>query len=190
MTTKNLPEGYKEYAKIDFVNSKKDAIIINVIALIVAIMLIGLTDVPFKTVIPKGGFSPVMIKIVLLLVALFVYIVLHEAFHGIAIGLISKNKPHFGFKSTYAYTGSDMYFDRLSYILIALAPIIILGILLTIILFSVPIEWYWFVYIPVILNFAGSAGDLYVTWLTLHMPKDALIYDEGVAITIFTKVEE
>jgi hypothetical protein len=190
MTTKNLPEGYIEYAKIDFVNSKKDAIIINVIALIVAIMLIGLTDVPFKTVIPEGGLFPLLIKLILLVAALSVYIILHEAFHGLAIGLISRSKPHFGFKYTYAYTGSDMYFDRLSYIVIALTPIIILGILLLAILFSVPIEWYWFVYIPVILNFAGSAGDLYVTGLTLHMPKNALIHDEGVVITIFTKVEE
>jgi hypothetical protein len=39
----------------------------------------------------------------------------------------------------------------------------------------------------VILNFAGSAGDLYVTWLTLRLPKGALIHDEGVTITVFVE---
>jgi hypothetical protein len=187
MNTKILPEGYEEYKKIDFVNSKKDAVIVNVCALIIAMLLIFLTDVPFKTVIPKGGFFPVMLKIVLLLIALFAYIVLHEAIHGIAIGLFTKSRPHFGIQSTYAYTGSEGYIDKRSYIIIALAPMIILGACLLAILFSVPIEWYWFVYILVILNFAGSAGDLYVTWLTLRLPKEALIHDEGVTMTVFVE---
>ena len=187
MNTKILPESYEEYKKIDFANNKKDAIIVNACALIIAIILIFLTDVPFKTVIPKGGFFPVILKIMLLLMALFAYIVLHEGVHGMAIWLLTKSRPHFGFKSTYAYTGSDGYFNRISYILIALAPMIILGALLTALLFSVPIEWYWFVYILIILNFAGSAGDLYVTWLTLRLPKGALIHDEGVTITVYVE---
>lgn len=189
MNTKILPEGYKEYKKIDLANHKKDAIIVNLAALMIAVIMIFPTNVPFNTFVPKNNLISLLLKIISLLAAIFGYIILHEAVHGITLWLLSGSRPYFGFKSTYAYTRSDMYLDRPSYITIALAPMIILGIILLTILFSVPIEWFWFVYLLVIFNFSGSAGDLYVAWLMLRIPKDALMKDEGVKITVYTKVK-
>ena len=46
---------------------------------------------------------------------------------------------------------------------------------------------YYNLYVIQIVNVSGAVGDLYVTWLTLHMPKDVLILDNGMEMRYYVK---
>jgi len=113
--------------------------------------------------------------------------VLHEVVHGIFICLTSGEKPSFGVKLPYAFAASSMYFDKRSYIIIALAPIVLFGILLC-----------WFKYnrtggmvlvciYPPMINLSGSMGDIYVSGVVLRLPPDTLAYDTGTQMRFYSK---
>ena len=86
--------------------------------------------------------------------------------------------------------GSAALLARIIYTVIALAPIVVWGIVLGILNFMVPISWFYVVYFIQVGNISGAAGDLYVTWLLSRMPKDILIQDAGVAMQVFAPAEE
>ena len=118
---------------------------------------------------------------------LIVYMVLHELVHGIAMKSCGTKKVKYGFTGMYAFACSNDYYDKKSYIYIALAPIVLLGIIIAIINFVVPVEWFWVVYFIQIANLSGAAGDLFVTVKFSRFPKDILIKDYGVGMTVFSK---
>ena len=66
------------------------------------------------------------------------YIFLHEFVHGIFIKRYSGKKADYGFTGMYAYAGSKPYFNKKSYLVIALAPVVLWGIVLTALLLIVP----------------------------------------------------
>ena len=87
----------------------------------------------------------------------------------------------------YAYAGSNCYFNKKHYIIIALAPIVIWGIVLLVLNLVFKETWFWVIYFIQIFNLSGAAGDLYVTYRFSKLPKDILIKDIGVNMTIYTK---
>jgi len=102
----------------------------------------------------------------------------------------SKMRVKYGFTSLYAYAGSDAYFDKSSYIIIALAPVVVWGAVLAVLCVLVPPAWFWTVYIIQINNFAGAAGDFYVTARFARLPRDILVRDTGTSMTVFAKSTE
>ena len=69
----------------------------------------------------------------------------------------------------------------------SLAPIVLWGLVIAIIHPFVPLEWFWVVYCLQIVNMSGAAGDLFVTIKFYGFPKDILIRDYGVGMTVFSK---
>lgn len=53
----------------------------------------------------------------------------------------------------------------------------------------VPTGWFWVVYLIQMMNISGAAGDLYVSASFSKLPKDILINDTGVSMTIYSKDE-
>lgn len=186
--TFTLPNGYKEIFKIDLKENTKLYIGINVAATIV--MLAMLLPVLFANhdIIFTGDFiSRILLPLFILLFS-FAYIFLHELVHGIFIRIFSGKWGNFGFKGTYTYAGSECYFNKTSYIIIALAPIIIWGIMLAVLNIFLPMSYLWFVfYFVQTMNISGSVGDIYVTAKLLMESPDILIKDTGVAMTIFNR---
>ena len=134
------------------------------------------------------GFIPNLAVLLLLFTALFLYIVLHEAIHGIFMKKYSNVKPHFGFKGImYAYAASDAFFDKRSYMIIALAPVVLLGLVLFIINLIVPAAWFWFVFIIQIMNVSGATGDIYVLNIIRKSPADLMVSDAGVSMKIYSR---
>jgi hypothetical protein len=113
--------------------------------------------------------------------------VLHELVHGIFMKHYSGVKPKYGFTLLYAYAGSTAYFNKKSYIIIALAPVVIWGIVLGVLCAVLPVSWFWVFYFIQMGNISGAAGDAYVTYKMLTFPKDILVNDTGVAMTVYTK---
>ncbi len=185
-----LPGGYTEYFSLDLQKDKKKMLLVNALAVLIAIVM----AVPMHFCIPvstvfnaESGRITLLVKALLLLVMLFSYMFLHELVHGVAMKVCGTQKVNYGFTGIYAYAGSTDYYDKGAYILIALAPIVTFFILLSIVNLVVPLSWFWVIYIVQIVNISGAAGDIYVTCKFLRMPKDILIKDAGVSMLVYAR---
>jgi len=184
-----LPEGYREICAIDLQTNKKLSLFVNGIALAIAAVMVAAMQpfVSFFTLFDASdGLMPVLLKYLLLLIGMVVYMVLHELVHGAAMKLSGTQKVRYGFTGLYAFAGSDDYYDKKHYIFIALAPVVLWGIVLLILNFFVPLGFFWVVYFIQIINLSGAAGDLFVTVKFSRMPKDILIRDYGVGMHVYS----
>lgn len=185
--TLTLPENYREVLQINLQKNKKLATAVNLAALGIMILLFfaGLLFVPFTTIADNT-----LPKMAVMCFGMLAYILLHEAVHGIFMRLYSGVKPYFGFTGAYAYAASKSYFNKKSYLVIGLSPVVIWGIVLLLLNLLLPASWFWPVYFIQISNLSGAAGDYYVTARLAKMPADILVYDVGTAMTVYAPSEE
>lgn len=186
----NLPEGYDAFYAVDLQKDKKTALLVNVLAILIAAVLF----VPMQIVLPvgsmftpKNGMGDDWFRALLLIVLMVLYMVLHELVHGIAMKLCGTKKVKYGFTGMYAFAGSKDFYDKRGYIFIALAPVVLWGVVLAVINFMVPVEWVWGIYFVQIVNLSGAAGDLFVTVRFSRFPKDILVQDYGVGMTVYSR---
>jgi len=180
-STNTLPEGYKRIYSVDLHKNKKMLFTVNVTAIIIMLAMI----LPVCFYIPIG--IPGFLHLAVLIAGYILYIILHELVHGIAMKLCGTKKVKYGFKGVYAFAGSDDYYGKKSYIFIALAPVILWGIVLLAINLFVPAQWFWAVYFIQIGNVSGAAGDFFVTLKFFRMPADILVKDYGVGMEVYSK---
>lgn len=186
----HLPEYYKEILRIDLQKDKKLALIVNILAIVIAVVL----AVPAHFVVPifslfnmESGFDNYLLRFAVLLVAIVLYMVLHELVHGAVMKLCGTKKVKYGFTGMYAFAGSDDYYDKKAYLIIALSPVVLWGILLAVWSCFVSPEWFWVIYLVQITNLSGAAGDLFVTVKFLKLPKDILVKDYGVSMVVYSR---
>jgi len=181
-----LPVGYSLVRKIDFLE-KKFAREINAGALLILLLLgaLGIMIVPLE--VRFDGLRPLLLVGFGLLLAILLYVVAHELIHGVFIKKYSGRKAKYGFAGAYAWAGSDAYFNKRQYIVIALAPIVLLGLLLLLLNVLLPQEWFWPVYLIQMLNISGAAGDIYLTGLMGRLPADVLVKDAGLSMEIYAR---
>ncbi len=184
-----LPKGYKEFFSVNLQKDKKIAIIINATAIIIGVLM----AVPMNFYIPittlfdfSQGMKNYFAKFIVLIVSVIAYLILHEAVHGVAMKICGTKKVKYGFTGLYAYAGSDDFYDKKSYIFIALAPVVLWGIVLAVINCLVSENWFWVVYFIQIYNISGATGDIYVTAKFSKMPDDILVKDSGVGMTVYS----
>ncbi|MGI6175555.1 MAG: DUF3267 domain-containing protein [Christensenellales bacterium] len=193
MNCSSLPQNYEAIRTIDMQKDKRLAIAISMFSLVLwaVMMLLGFFLHPKETVTLTFTGASLLLRLAIVLAGSVLYICLHELIHGVFIKHYSGEKPQYGFKGFYAYAGSDKaYFDRKSYIVIALAPVILLGLLLLVLNLLLPARWFWMVYWIQALNISGAAGDLYVTRLIMHMPRNVLVQDTGVSMTFYAPFQK
>ena len=185
-----LPNDYKTIFSVNLQKDKKIAVFINILAIIITAVL----AVPMHFYIPitslfdmQNGLLAYSVRFISLMILLIVYMILHEFVHGIAMKICGTQKVKYGFTGLYAFAGSDDYYDKKSYMMIALAPIILLGIIIAVINTVVPTEWFWVIYFIQICNISGAAGDMYVTVKFMRFPNDILVRDSGVEMTVYSK---
>lgn len=186
----HLTEYYKEILRIDLQKDKKLALIVNILAIVIAVVL----AVPAHFVVPifslfnmESGFGNYLLRFAVLLVAIVLYMVLHELVHGAVMKLCGTKKVKYGFTGMYAFAGSDDYYDKKAYLIIALSPVVLWGILLAVWSCFVSPEWFWVIYLVQITNLSGAAGDLFVTVKFLKLPKDILVKDYGVSMVVYSR---
>ncbi|MBQ8623773.1 MAG: DUF3267 domain-containing protein [Oscillospiraceae bacterium] len=182
-----LPEGYTEIYSVNLQEDKKLAVIINILSLLIGAVMLALVApfVPLSTLFDSKDSSAYAALV--LIVSMILYIILHEAVHGITMKYFGCKKVRYGFTGLYAFAGCDDYFDKCSYIIIALAPVVLWGAVLAILSFIVPTSYFWVVYLIQITNISGAAGDFFVTAKFSKMPKDILVRDSGVGMTVYSK---
>ena len=183
-----LPEDYGEIYSLNLQKDKRTAIIVNLLALaIAAVMAVSMNFfIPVTSVFDmSGGIVRYFLRLAALIVLMVLYMVLHELVHGIAMKLCGTKRVKYGFTGLYAFAGSEDYYDKKSYIFIALAPIVLWGTVLAAVNFFVPTEWFWIVYMIQLMNISGAAGDLFAAVKFSRMPKNILIQDSGVSMRVF-----
>lgn len=185
-----LPSGYGESFRIDLQKDKKTALVVNGIGLflLAALCALGHRLVPVSVLFDlEAGYPLYFGRLAALLIGLVLYMVLHELVHGICMKRFGAPKIKYGFTGLYAYAGSDWYFYRRPYIIIALAPVVVWGIVLLVLNCVVGAAWFWVVYVIQVCNLSGAAGDLYVTVRLCRMPEDILIRDTGLSMTVYAR---
>ena len=188
---KSLPEDYKEIFSVHLQKDKKIAIVINALAIIIAGALFVLAHffvVPIRSLFDMSlGIGSYFLRFAVLLVGMILYMILHEAVHGITMKCFGAQKIQYGFTGLYAYAGCNEYFKKGSYIVIALAPVVIWGVVLAVVCCFVSPTWFWVAYMIQIMNLSGAAGDFYVTARFCRFPSDILVQDTGVSMTVYSK---
>lgn len=189
-----LPEGYREYYSIDLQKDKKAAIAVNVIALIIAAIMV----VPMCFAVPisplfdmSDGIGIYFLRLAALILLIVLYMLLHELVHGAAMKLCGTKRVKYGFTGMYAFAGSEDYYGKGAYIFIALAPIVLLGAAIAVVNFLIPTSspWFWIVYFIQVNNVSGAAGDLFVTFRFARFPSDILVRDHGVGMCVYSRFE-
>ncbi len=185
----SLPEGYAEIFSVDLQKNKKIALLVNGAAFLIAVIMVaaGLLFVPFSEMfVTDGGAFIILVRFFAVAVFNIAYIVLHEAVHAVVMKLCGTKKVKFGYTGIYAFAGSNDYYPKLPYITIALAPVVLWGVVFGIVSLIVPTEWFWVAYILQVSNISGAAGDCYVTLKFMSMPGDILIKDYGVGMKVYS----
>ena len=187
-TVNELPQGYAEILSVDLQKNKRLALLVNAAAILIGVALgvAGHFCVPITALFDmSAGIVPYLVRFAVLAVASVAYILLHELVHGITMKLFGCPKVKYGFTGLYAFAGSDAYFGKTAYLAVALAPVVLWGIVLAVLCAVLPASWFWVAYIVQISNLSGAAGDLYVTLKFLGLPKDILVRDVGVSMTVY-----
>ena len=187
-----LPDGYREIYAVDLQKDKKLSLQVNLLALTIAAVL----AVPMHFVVSitylfdmEAGLGAYAVRFATMLVLMVVYMVLHELVHGIAMKLCGTKKVKYGFTGLYAFAGSEDYYGKRAYIFIALAPVVLWGVVLAVINPFVSAQWFWVVYFIQIINLSGAAGDFFVSVRFSRLPKDILVKDYGVGMTVYSRNE-
>ena len=186
-----LPTGYDLYETLDMAADRAVFKRIAWCSLVVtaAMIVCGLLAVSPSALFAMGWLR-VLLAVGLTVVGMVVYVFAHEWVHGVFIRIFTGEPAQFGFLagSGMAYAKSSWFFSRPAYITVALAPVIVWGVVLALLMGDVPAGYFWCLYAIQIFNISGAVGDLYVTWLVMRMPRDILIFDEGVSMKFFAPV--
>ena len=186
----SLPEGYREILQINLQKDKQAALKISIgggIAMFI-LLVIGSLIVPIRELFSMGFSGNTLLKIGVLLLGYIAYIILHELTHAAVMKAVGGGKVVFGFTGLYAFAGSkEDFFDKAAYRYIALAPLVLWGIIFAVMSAAVPHGWFWVIWFLQAGNIGGAAGDVFVTVKLWKKPASILVMDTGVDMTVFDR---
>ncbi|MGB2727932.1 MAG: DUF3267 domain-containing protein [Halobacteriota archaeon] len=139
----------------------------------------------------KVGFNFTSGGAILISVALFIgTVVLHELIHGVFMSKYG-GKPRYGagiayFILPYFYATTKTVFLRNQFIVIAIAPLIVISLVGIGLMAAFPLIAHW-IFIPFVLNASGAVGDLWVTRNVLRYPEHVLLEDRKTGLIIYGK---
>ena len=191
---KELPSNYELIYSID-AKSKKIGIIFTIVSLAILLVVMGLCIIPLLinkvSIEINRGSTGLLIAYVIFMVALFLYIILHELVHGIVYKALTKQKLTFGLTWSCAFCGvPNIYCYRKTALYALAAPLTVFSIVLiplTVYLYFVDPIYYLMSAFILGLHLGGCCGDMYMMWLLLARFKSnkTLIKDTGPAQTIY-----
>jgi len=177
-----LPENYQKIAAIDMKNNRKEFRRINIMSILLLIpFIIGL-------MITEQNFTMDGVHIVTAIAGFALSIIIHELVHGIFFKMGRRADVRFqfhGFAASASAPGT--YFKKGHYLMVGLAPAVLVNTLLVILMALLTGGFVFAVYFILAFHFAGCAGDFYVTWRLMKMPADTLIEDYGVGMRFYSK---
>lgn len=115
------------------------------------------------------------------------YIVLHETIHLIFMKMFSKERLCISIKFPTISVGSNAKFSKVQFIIIAIAPVVILGAILIAAILFCSKEYTFFFTILLILNFAGSGGDYLQVFEMRKFSADTYFQDNSIETTVYKR---
>jgi len=128
---------------------------------------------------------------IIISVALFIgTFVLHELIHGVFMSIYG-GKPRYGAGIAhhilpYFYVTTKTAFLRNQFIVIAIAPLVVISLVGIGLMATLPSIAHW-IFIPLVANASGAVGDLWVTRNVLRVPKHVLLEDKKTGLIIYGK---
>lgn len=190
--SKTLPEGWTQFDKINLKENKKQFWLMQGISILLAVLMIvaGCFIVHPSAFFGATGIEE-YIAIAVLVAGAVVYIVLHELTHGVFLSAFTRTKPKFGFVGWAAYCGNEAYCNKPCYAVVALSPLVVWGIVFGVLnVFFHDGVWFWVIWFLQTMNVAGAAGDLFVSFKLLFYPKEILVQDTGLAMTVYRRMTQ
>lgn len=194
--TKILPENYISLGTLDLSTDRRKLIQMNILAfglLLLSAWLFGLVLVAIRPAAAEQISLSNLIQLpaalsflLLILLVTGIMLVLHEAAHGIFFWHYTHQRPLFAVRLNYAYAAApEWYIPKRQYLVVALAPLVLLDLLAVGLAFIVPAEWLLGLWALLILNTSGAIGDLWVVGWLLRQPDTCLANDRGDAVTLY-----
>ena len=189
MNIKDLEkEGYKEVEKIDLVNNKKEAMLVNILGIVIVVVMMAFIPLMIKAGFVRSYRDNLLLSLIVFSVSLILYIPLHEIVHGAVLKCYTDEKLSFGWKFVYAYCGSkEAVVKRGEYYFVALAPLMVFSFVFIILMALNPsLSFVW--YLMEIMNVSGSIGDIYVSVkLQKKREKNILITDSETDMSFWSR---
>jgi len=200
-----LPSNYRRQATLDLSKSRKAVVgaIVSGIVLLIAVgwLLVQFTHflrptalegIRFRdvlTITPDGKPSIVLPfqLIVDAIVALVLVMLIHELVHGIFFWRFAGQRPTFGIKGLYVYAAapSEVYFPRNQYLIVGIAPLVLLTLVGLLLMVIVPVVVVPILILFIAFNAAGAASDLVMAvWLLSYSP-DTFMQDSGTSVIVY-----
>ncbi len=132
------------------------------------------------------GLLAIAAAIAVLIGAILALVVVHEGVHALFFRLFTGKRPHFGFTGIYAYVGAPpgVTVSRNRYFAISLAPLLVITLVGLPLIPRVPLIVLPPLLLILILNAAGSVGDLIASCWLLRYPPSVLVEDQGSAVVV------
>jgi hypothetical protein len=191
---RELPSGYQESRHL-VLTASSTILWLNILAFLPMVVaffvMVGWTAFVVRTrgswPTSLSGDTPPWLVLLILVIAI---IPLHEGVHGLAIMWVG-HKPRFGAKLSkmvvYATTDAGL-FRRGEFLLVALAPLVVLTVVGMILIFIVPDRIGYYLSLGIILNAGSAIGDLWMALVVLRYPPSSIIRDEEDGIRIYQQV--
>lgn len=188
--------GYQKTAEFSLKNNLKAVVLMNVAGFFLLILSVWLLIQYTGLVRPQdftagfsgsiGSLGGMISGIALLLLDIAVMVILHEAVHGLFFWLFTGKRPLFAIRPGYAYAAAPgSFLPRNRYLLVGLAPFVILTLLGLALIPLVPQSFLLFLNVFIVMNFSGAVGDLWVVFWLLTKNSSARIQDFGDRIEVF-----
>ncbi|MGB2909933.1 MAG: DUF3267 domain-containing protein [Anaerolineales bacterium] len=199
--TTTLPPNYRHHRYFDLAKSRK-AVVGAIVSGIVLFFIVGWLFVQFINLVrppalealrsniqttTSNGATSFTIPFQGVIIALALVMFIHELVHSVFYWWFSGKCPTIGIHGLGIYVGapSEVYFPRNQYLVVGIAPLVLLtlaGLLLVII---VPV-----VFVPILIffvafNAAGAAGDLLTVALLLSYSPDTLMQDNSSGVILY-----
>jgi len=183
-----LPNAYVKTWEVDLLKNKKMAVLMNVGALIIPIIMIVIF-----LILSNWNFEiDVFMTLLILILGLVSTTIIHELIHGLFFKLGTKEKLKFKLSLFFASASvPTAYFRKWHYLIVGLAPFVILdSILIVVCILLKNTEWLFGVYVLLSVHTGGCIGDFFISIKLIGEPKSVLIHDTGTGMTFYNKVEE
>ncbi len=200
-----LPANYRQQAILDLSKNRMatvDAIVLGIVLLLLVGWLVvqctnllrptaleasGLRDI--LTIAPDGAISAVISTrlMVATVVALGLVVPLHELVHGLFYWHFSGRRPSLGIAwvGVYVAAPSGVYFPRNQFLIVGIAPLVLLTSLALLLLPIVPVFLVSILVLFVAFNAAGAAGDVLMVARLVSFSPETLTQDIGTSVVVY-----
>lgn len=182
---KQLPNGYRKALQLDLEANKSLRIKISAAAVLICLFM-GIYGDSIQPI--ERYFRGSLNQVAYAFLGIILYMILHEMVHGLFMWIFGRSPARFGLSMPFTCARSEIYFSKLQYIIIALAPVVIWGLVLwALCRYNLKTDWFWTFYFIEMVNLSGAVSDIYVAFKFLDLSRDVLVRDEGPAINVYVK---